>query len=138
MSLVIDRRGVSSLIFIVLTFSAFIMFIAVLKFYNVMIESPRKVVIVHQFDDLGNIIANDLIEIVVSLPDGGNIEYSEILPLDVAGQRYMVEINSSDGSVVISSSDYTVRYMLCGVKYDLTDIDSTSSGGKVIIAVSRK
>ena len=135
-----DKKGVSSLLFIILTLSAFIMFITTLQLYNVMTEAPKKVVIRHQFDDIGNILANDVVEIVLTLPHGGKIEYTEILPVDVAGQGYWIELNSSKESVNVSTFGYTARYIIGGIKYEInmsSSINATSSGGKIIIRANR-
>ncbi len=135
-----DKRGVSSLLFIIMTMSAFIMFIATLQLYNVMTDAPKKVVIRHQFDDIGNILANDVVGIVLSLPHGGNIEYTEILPVDVAGQGYWVELNSSKESVNVSTFGYTARYIIGGIRYEInmsSSINATSSGGKITIRANR-
>ncbi len=140
MFLLTDRRGVSSLLFIIMTMSAFIMFIATLQLYNVMTDAPKKVVIRHQFDDIGNILANDVVGIVLSLPHGGKIEYTEILPVDVAGQGYWVELNSSKESVNVSTFGYTARYIIGGIKYEInmsSSINATSSGGKIVIKANR-
>ena len=133
-----DKKGVSSLLFIILTLSAFIMFITTLQLYNVMTEAPKKVVIRHQFDDIGNILANDVVEIVLTLPHGGKIEYTEILPVDVAGQGYWIELNSSKESVNVSTFGYTARYIIGGIKYEInTSINATSSGGNITIRANR-
>jgi len=135
-----DKKGVSSLLFIILTLSAFIMFITTLQLYNVMTEAPKKVVIRHQFDDIGNILANDVVEIVLTLPHGGKIEYTEILPVDVAGQGYWIELNSSKESVNVSTFGYTARYIIGGIKYEInmsSSINATSSGGNITIRANR-
>ncbi len=133
-------KGVSSLLFVIMTLSAFIMFIATFQLYNVMTENPKEVVIRNQFDDIGNILANDVAEIVIFLPHGGKIKYREVLPVDVAGQGYWVVINSSRESVEVSSFGYTARYIIGGIKYEVeinTSINATTSGGKVWINASR-
>ena len=135
-----DRRGVASLLFVIMTMAAFIMFIATFQLYNVMTDAPKKIVIRHQFDDIGNILANDVVEIILFLPHGGKIRYMEVLPVDVAGQGYWVELNSSKESVNVSTFGYTARYIIGGIKYEVnmsTSINATTSGGKIWINASR-
>ncbi len=134
-------RGVSSLLFIVMTLSAFIMFLTTLQLYNVMTETPKKIVIRNQFDDIGNILANDVVEIVLSIPHGGKIHYREVLPVDVAGQGYWVELNSSKECVNVSTFGYTATYILGGIRYEInmsSSINATSSGGWIWINASRE
>ncbi len=136
-----DKRGVSSLLFVIMTMSAFIMFMATLQLYNVMTKTPKEIVIRHQFDDIGNILVNDVVEIVLSLPHGGKIEYTEVLPIDVAGQGYWVELNSSKECVKVSTFGYTARYIIGGIRYEInmsSSINATSSGGKITINASRQ
>ncbi len=133
-------KGVSSLLFVIMTLAAFIMFMATLQLYNVMTEVPKRIVIRNQFDDIGNILANDVAEIIIFLPHGGKIRYKEFLPIDVAGQGYWVVINSKKESVEVSTFGYTARYIMGGIKYEIdinTSINATSSGGKVWINASR-
>lgn len=140
MSLLTDRKGVSTLIFVILTMSAFIMLMATLQLYNVMTTVPKKIVIRNQFDDIGNILANDVVEIVLSLPHGGKIRFRETLPPDVAGQSYWVELNSSKESVNVSTFGYTARYIIGGIRYEVnmsSSINATSSGGRIWINASR-
>ena len=140
MSPLTDRRGVSTLIFVILTMSAFIMLMATLQLYNVIAEMPKKIVIRNEFDDIGNILANDVVEIVLTLPHGGKIKFRENLPVDVAGQSYWVELNSSKESVNVSTFGYTARYIIGGIKYEInmnSSINATSSGGKIWINASR-
>lgn len=135
-----DRRGVATILFVIMTLAAFVMFMATLQLYNVMTDAPKKVVVRHQFDDTGNILANDVVEIVLFLPHGGKIKYMEILPVDVAGQSYWVELNSSKESVNVSTFGYTARYIIGGIKYEVdinTSINATTSGGKIWINASR-
>ncbi len=123
-----------------MTLAAFVMFMATLQLYNVMTDAPKKVVVRHQFDDVGNILANDVVEIVLFLPHGGKIKYMEILPVDVAGQSYWIELNSSKESVNVSTFGYTARYIIGGIKYEVdinTSINATTSGGKIWINASR-
>ena len=133
-----DDRGVATLLFVIMTLSVFLMFMATLQLYNVLINSPKKIVIRHQFDDVGNIIANDVMEIVLTLPHGGVIEYSEIIPVDVAGQSYWVVLNTSQNSVTVSTFGCSQKYVISGLSAEINGtIYNTSSGGKIIIKARR-
>ncbi len=135
-----SKRGISSLLFVIMTLSAFVMFIATLQLYNTMVGMPKKIVTENQFDDIGNILANDVVEIVMFLPHGGVIRYKESLPTDVAGQWYWVQLNSTKEYVKVSTFGYSAKYVISGIRYEVsinTSINSSSSGGVIWINASR-
>ncbi len=133
-----NNKGVATLLFVIMTLSVFVMFMATLQLYNVLTGAPKKIVIRHQFDDIGNIIANDVMEIVLTLPHGGQINYTETIPVDVAGQNYWVVLNTSQDSVTVSTFGCTQRYVISGLSAEIKGaIYNTSSGGKIIIKARR-
>jgi len=94
-----------------------------IAFSNSTSTYSKEIVIEKQLNDIGNAVANDIMEIVIFLPHGGKISYTmaHYLPSSIAGSSYSVNINinSTKENVSAYCNGYSIEIMLTGLKWEI-------------------
>ncbi len=77
-----------------------------LSLNSIFYDTPKAIVTESVYNDLGNEISTKMVDIYIIAPMNGSIDTKFDIPINIANERYKIEIGSSkDQEIIVSSLD---------------------------------
>ncbi|MCD4845345.1 MAG: hypothetical protein K8R25_12750 [Methanosarcinales archaeon] len=103
-----DEKAVSTTLGYILVVSIGVTFFSMLmlSLNSIFYDTPKAIVTESVYNDLGNEISTKMVDIYIIAPMNGSIDTKFDIPINIANERYKIEIGSSkDQEIIVSSLD---------------------------------
>ena len=103
-----DEKAVSTTLGYILIVSIGVTFFSILmlSLNSIFYDTPKAIVTESVYNDLGNEISTKMVDIYIIAPMNGSIDTKFDIPINIANERYKIEIGSSkDQEIIVSSLD---------------------------------
>ena len=103
-----DEKAVSTTLGYILIVSIGVTFFSMLmlSLNSIFYDTPKAIVTESVYNDLGNEISTKMVDIYIIAPMNGSIDTKFDIPINIANERYKIEIGSSkDQEIIVSSLD---------------------------------
>jgi|LGOV01.1.fsa_nt_gb hypothetical protein len=103
-----DEKAVSTTLGYILVVSIGVTFFSILmlSLNSIFYDTPKAIVTESVYNDLGNEISTKMVDIYIIAPMNGSIDTKFDIPINIANERYKIEIGSSkDQEIIVSSLD---------------------------------